>query len=89
MKSAHMGNEDVLQKGVQVENGGAGGSLEIVISSAGAQVEGTVTDSDQNQPLAGVQVRARIDPVTDYNRYRSREAVTDQNGHFVLKDVPP
>src|SRR5271166_2871267 len=42
VKSAHVGSADVLQNGVQVENGAAGGRLEIVISSAGAQVEGTV-----------------------------------------------
>jgi len=35
------------------------------------------------------QVRARLDPETDYNRERSPQAATDQNGHFVLKDVPP
>ena len=34
-------------------------------------------------------MQARLNPVTDYNCYRSRESVTDQNGHFVLKDVPP
>ena len=89
MKSAHLGNEDVLQNGVQVESGAARGSLNIVISNDGGQIDGTVTDSDKNEPLAGVQVKARIDLPNDYNRFRSREASTDQNGHFVLKDVPP
>ena len=89
VKSAHLGSEDVMQNGLQIENGGVAGRLDVVISSDGAQIEGTVTDNDKNQPLAGVQVGARLDPVTDYNRYRSRESVTDQNGHFVLKDVPP
>jgi len=89
VKSAHLGNEDAFQKGVQVEDGAAKGSLEIVVSNEGTQIEGTVTDSDQNQPLAGVQLRARVDPETDFNRLRSRQAATDQNGHFVLKDIPP
>ena len=89
VKSAHVGSADVLQNGVQVENGAAGGRLEIVISSAGAQVEGTVNDSDQNQPLTGVYIEATADPQTDYNRSRFCENVTDQNGHFVLKNVPP
>lgn len=89
VKAAHLGAEDVLQNGVGMEKGAAGGTLEIVIAADGAQLEGTVTDSDQNQPLPGAVVRARLDPVTDFNRYRTREAITDQNGQFVLKDIPP
>jgi len=89
VKSAHLGSEDVLLKGVQIENGAVAGHLEIVVSSDGAQIEGTVTDSDQNQPLSGVQLRAKPEPETDYNHFRSRQAATDQNGHFVLKDIPP
>ena len=54
VKSAHWGNEDVLQHGVQVENSAVKGNLDIVISNDGAQIEGSVTD-DQNHPLAGVQ----------------------------------
>jgi hypothetical protein len=89
MKSAHLGSQDVLQNGVQVEKGATAGTLEILISSDGAQLEGTVTDGDKNQPLAGVQVKARADPENDYNDFRSCQAQTDQNGHFVIKDVPP
>lgn len=89
VKSAHLGNEDVLEKGLQVENGAVSGSLEVVISSGIAQLEGTVTDNDQNQPLAGVQVRARSDPPSEYNRFPWHQASTDQNGHYVIKDVPP
>ena len=51
MKSAHLGNEDAFQKGVQVEDGAAKGNLEIVVSNEGAQLEGTVSDSEKNQPL--------------------------------------
>jgi protocatechuate 3,4-dioxygenase beta subunit len=89
VKSAHLGNEDVLQNGVQVEGGAAKGSLDIVVSADGAQIEGTVTDSDKSQPLAGVQVKARVDPPSDYNFSRFRATTSDQNGHYVLKDVPP
>jgi len=89
VKSAHLGNEDVLQKGVQVEDGAAKGNLEIVISDDGGQLEGTVTESDKNQPLVGAQVKLRVDSESEYSRDRSRQVNTDQNGHYVLKDVPP
>jgi len=88
VKSAHLGNEDVLQHGVQVENSAVKGNLDIVISNDGAQIEGSVTD-DQNHPLAGVQVRARVEPETEYNQFRLRQDATDQNGHYVIKDIPP
>jgi len=39
----------------QVEDGAATGNLEIVVSNEGAQLEGTVTDSEKNQPLAAAQ----------------------------------
>lgn len=89
VKSAHLGNDDVFQDGVQVEGGAAKGNLDIVVSSDGAQIEGTVTDSDNSQPLVGVQVKAMVDPPNDYNYGRFRATTTDQNGHFVLKDIPP
>jgi protocatechuate 3,4-dioxygenase beta subunit len=89
VKSAHLGNEDVQQNGLLVENGAVKGSLDIAVSNDGAQIEGTVTDSDKGQPLAGVVVKAQVDPSTDYNWMRSRSATTDQNGHYVLKDIPP
>jgi hypothetical protein len=89
VKSIHLGNEDVLQKGAQVENGAVGGSLDIVVSAEGAQIEGTVTDSDKNQPLMGAQVKIVPDPMTDYNEIRMNSTSTDQNGHYVLSNVPP
>jgi hypothetical protein len=89
VKSVHIGSEDAFQKGVQVEDGAAKGSLEIVVSNEGAQIDGTITDSEKNQPVVGVQVKARVDPETDYNRMRAKQVNTDQNGHFVLKDMPP
>jgi hypothetical protein len=89
VKSARLGNEDVQQNGLLVENGAVKGSLDIVVSNDSAQIEGTVTDSDKGQPLTGVVVKAQVDPSTDYNRMRSRSATTDQNGHYVLNDIPP
>jgi len=87
VKSARLGAEDVLQKGLEVEKGSSGGTLEIVISSATAELEGSVTEQDK--PLAGAQVRVKPDPETPYNRIRSTSATTDQNGHFIFNNLPP
>ncbi len=87
VKSARMGATDVLQKGVQIERGAAGGTLEIVLSSAVAQLEGAVTQD--NKPVVGAEVRVRPDPETPYNEMLRRGGETDQNGHFVVSDIPP
>ncbi len=89
VKSARMGGEDVYQKGVQLERGASGGSLEIILSSDGAQLEGSVTDNEHDQPIAGAQVRLKFDPETPYNRSRSHSTRTDQNGHFSFDVLPP
>ncbi|HEX3354502.1 MAG TPA: carboxypeptidase regulatory-like domain-containing protein [Terriglobales bacterium] len=87
MKSARLGEQDVLQKGLALEQGPSGGTLEIVLSSASARLEGTVLERDQ--PVGGAQVRARPDPETAYNRARGGRTTTDQNGHFTFDPMPP
>ena len=82
IKSVRCGAQDVLEKGLQVENGAADGKLEIVVSSTSAQLEGSVMDHDA--PVIGARVHIVPDPKTPYNRFRSDSANTDQTGHFVI-----
>ena len=49
IRSARMGGEDVLEKGLQVEKGSSVGTLEITISPAAAQLEGVVNQTMANQ----------------------------------------
>ena len=86
-KSVRIGSGDVLTQGVQVEKGTTGGNLEVVISSASAQLDGFVTDHDG--AVMGAHVRVTADPETPYNRTRSETANTDQTGHFLLDGVAP
>ncbi len=87
VRSARLGGDDVLEKGLQVEKGSVSGTLEIVLSSAGAQLEGAVTDHDK--PAGGAQVWAKPEPETTYNRMRLKSATTDQNGRFTFRTLPP
>jgi protocatechuate 3,4-dioxygenase beta subunit len=87
VKSVHLGLDDVLTQGVQVEKGAIGGALDIVISSASAQLDGFVTDHDG--PVMGSHVRVAGDPETPYNRFRSDTVSTDQMGHFVINGIAP
>ena len=85
-KSVRLGSDDVLANGLQVEKGSSGGTLEIVVSTGTASLEGSVTEDDK--PAIGARIRLNPDPQTPYNRVRSRAASTDQNGHFSLQIAP-
>ena len=87
VKSVRLGADDILEKGLQVEKGASGGRLEIVVSSASAQVEGSVNDG--SQAMIGVHVLITPEPETSYNRFRSRSAKTDQVGHFSITGLAP
>ena len=86
VKSIRRGSDDVLEKGLQVE-GGATGRVDIVISSDGAQLDGSVTDDDG--PVIGARVRIVPDTLTQYNRFRIYRASTDQLGHFSVNEIAP
>lgn len=87
VKSVRLGMNDVLENGLQVEKGAVSGRLEIVISSACAQLDGAVVDD--GKPLVGARVHIVPDPETPYNRYRSDSAMTDQTGHFSFSCLRP
>jgi protocatechuate 3,4-dioxygenase beta subunit len=87
VKSARMGAKDVVQDGLEVEKGSSGGTLEIVLSSSSAQLEGEITSDDK--PVAGAKVWAKPDPETPYNRIRWADTLTDQNGHFIFNNLAP
>jgi hypothetical protein len=86
-KSIRYGADDVLGKGLQLEGGGTGGKLEIVMGSDCAQLEGVVTDDDG--PVIGARVRIMPDVETPYNGFRRHSTTTDQVGKFSLIGLAP
>ncbi|MFI5069820.1 MAG: collagen binding domain-containing protein, partial [Terriglobales bacterium] len=86
VKSIRSGQDDVLEKGLQVEDNSTG-KIEIVISSNSADLEGSVSDDDGI--VIGAQVRVAPDPATPYNRFRRSGTVTDQLGNFSLTGLAP
>jgi hypothetical protein len=87
LRSVRLGQEDILENGLQVERGAPGGTLEIIVSSSSAQLEGSVTDGDQ--AMSGARVRITPDPETPYNRFRSVSVRTDQTGRFMVPNLAP
>jgi hypothetical protein len=87
VKSARLGAQDLLEKGVQLEAGNPGGRIEVAVSSVSAQLEGSVSGHDGR--VIGARVWIAPEPETPYNRSRSRSEKTDQRGHFVVTGLAP
>jgi hypothetical protein len=87
MKSARLDGVDVLTAGVTIDSKQAPGSLEILISPNGANVDGVI--SKDQQPFQGATVTLIPDPPHRGERRLFKSTTTDQNGHFVFQGVPP
>jgi hypothetical protein len=87
LKSMRWGNEEVLATGLDLARGAAG-SLEVLISPAGGQVEGIALDPQQ-QPAAGATVVLFPDAERIGQLYLFKSASTDQVGHYVIQGLAP
>ncbi len=87
VKSVRLGADELIDKGLQLEAGGTGGRLDVVVSSASAQLEGSVSGHDG--AIIGAHVRVAPEPETPYNRFRLRVVTTDQSGHFSVTGLAP
>ena len=87
VKSIRLGASDIIAEGLQLEKGAAAGTLEVTLSSASAELEGSVGDDDG--AVIGAKVRLMPDPENPYNRFRTRRTRTDQGGHFSLAGLAP
>jgi hypothetical protein len=87
LKSVRLGADDLLAKGMEVEKGEGGGTIQVVVSNDGADLTGSVTQDDK--PVIGARVRITPDPESSYNHSRSRTANTDQGGRFSFVGIAP
>jgi protocatechuate 3,4-dioxygenase beta subunit len=87
VKSVRLGTDDILTKGLEVEKRESGGTIQLLVSNDGSQLDGSVTQEDK--PLIGARVRITPDPETPYNRLRVRSTNTDQGGRFSFIGIAP
>jgi hypothetical protein len=87
IKDMYYGESSVIKDGFTVTRRDAG-SLEIVVSSRGARVQGTVVDSD-GLPQAGVSVVLvpELSQRENFQKYKTES--TDQYGNFNLRGIAP
>jgi protocatechuate 3,4-dioxygenase beta subunit len=87
VKSARLDGVDVLTAGVTVDTKQAPGSLDIMVSANGANVDGVV--SKDQQPFPGATVALVPDPPHRGEKRLFKSTTTDQNGHFVVQGISP
>lgn len=87
LKAVRYGATEALENGFTVVRG-TNAPLEVIASSRGARIQGTVSDTE-NLPVAGVWVVLIPDePHRDQFRLYQKTS-TDQYGHFLLRGIPP
>jgi hypothetical protein len=86
LKAVRRGNEEYMNRSLSLARDTAG--LEVVLSPAGARVEGQVL-TEENLPASGVTVV--LIPGKDLRHLRAayRTTVTDVTGQFVMRGIPP
>jgi protocatechuate 3,4-dioxygenase beta subunit len=84
VKSMRHGDQEVSDDSIDL-SGGVGGTLQVTLSMAGAQVDGVVQGADE-KPVTG----ATVVLVPDSRRYSLfKEMRTGDNGSYSFKGVPP
>jgi protocatechuate 3,4-dioxygenase beta subunit len=88
LKTARMGEVDVLKDGLDLSQGGAGTGLKLVISASAAQVDGAVTN-EKGEAAAGASVLL-VPQREDLNQPTLfKSTTTDQNGTYQFQGVAP
>jgi len=86
LKDVVVNGESVLDKGLAIAAGSSRGPLEIVMSSAGARVDGTITD-ENDLPATGAVVALVPDEARRKQFRLYKDATTDQYGKFILRGI--
>jgi hypothetical protein len=88
LKSAQIKGDDILYTKFEVNSAMAGSFMQIVLSAAGSQFDGTVTD-DSDMPIPAATV-VFIPEGARRNQFRlCKESQTDQYGRFNLRGITP
>lgn len=87
LKAAHLGSEDALTSGLSLNQGQSPGSLELILSPAGGQIEGVVLNNEKPATVALVV----LVPDANHRNQMWQYPVTgiSPEGRFTLTSVPP
>ena len=88
IKSVRLGESDVLESGLDLTAGPPAGGLEIVLSAAGARVEGAVLDESE-RPASGATAVLVPEPRLRVHGGLFHEATADKDGRFAFRGIAP
>jgi hypothetical protein len=87
VKSARLGDKDVLDAALDLSRGAAG-SLDVVLSANGGQIEGVVLNAEE-QPAMGAVVALVPDEPRRALAGWYKQVTTDQYGRFTVRGIAP
>jgi hypothetical protein len=88
VKSVRFGDVDATDSGLDFSNGVTPGELSIAISTAAAQVDGTV-QNDKSEAAPGASIVLIPEGKRRENDTYYKMATADQNGQFTIRNIPP
>ena len=88
LKSAFLGDQEALDKGLIVGSASEGAELTLTISGDGATLEGIVS-GDKDKPYEGATVVLVPEPAKRQRQDLYKNVSSDQTGRFQLTAVPP
>lgn len=89
LKSARLGDVDILENGLDLEQYSTASGMELVLSASAASVEGAVTDEKGN-PVKGASVLLRPSNTKPPSlALLQKTASTDQDGKYKFQGVAP
>lgn len=89
LRSATVGNESALTRGVDLTADSSGQSLQITVAPGAGTITGIVLDPVAGDGVPHAIVKLFPDPATPHRADTFRIAATDGTGHFVIKNVVP
>jgi hypothetical protein len=87
-RDVRVNGESVMENGLTIAAGATRGPLEIVLSSEGTRVDGTVTD-ENDLPAVGAVVAVVPDEARRKRFRLYKNTTTDQYGKFILRGIAP
>lgn len=89
VRSAALGNQNVLEDGLKLTEEKPGEHLEIAVSPGAAKIQGVVLEPVSNDLVPHALVELFPDPMNSHRANLFRAAETDESGRFRIKNVVP
>ncbi|MGH9674487.1 MAG: carboxypeptidase regulatory-like domain-containing protein, partial [Bryobacteraceae bacterium] len=88
LKSVRLGEQEVLEQGLDMSGGPTAAALDVLVSMNAGQVTGAVTN-DKSEPVSGAVILLAPDEKRAKLEFLYKQITTDQSGAFAIQGVAP